>query len=88
MRTSYVQEVMGKLTMTTDSTRKGFVSSQDTLRLLGYCAAMVDLDHLSTDDMVACRRYLDNNRALTVAEAHRVGRMRIMYSWKKKGHCQ
>jgi len=97
MRHPHVQSVLDRLTMTTETTTKGFVSAQDTSRLLGYCTGLLKLDHLTADDRKACRRYLSNYsgicydigptkipRALTVAEARRVAVMRRLYARKRK----
>ena len=85
MRLPHTQSVMDKLTMTTETTVRGFVSAQDTRRLLGYCNALLKLDRLTADDRAACARYLSNDRPLTVAEAHRVGRMRRAYNRRSNG---
>lgn len=84
MRHPHVQSVIDRLTMTTETTVKGFVSAQDTSRLLGYCTGLLKLDRLSAGDREACRRYLKMNRPLTVAEARRIGVIRRMYARRKK----
>ncbi len=98
MRHPHTQSVMDRLTMTTETTVKGFVSAQDTRRLLGYCNALLKLDRLTADDRAACERYLSNYsivryevgptkilRPLTKAEAHRIGRMRRAYNRRSNG---
>ena len=83
-RSQYVQDKLAECVEFHKSEIKGFVSRQDTERLLKYCLTLMDSERLSQADRDACKRYLSNDRLLTVAEAARVGVLRRTHNRKAK----